>query len=63
MNPNRRNTRISPLRNIPQRYDTQKSIPKSKNEFQKMYQVLSLRTMIYIKKEKKTEKKRNEKIK
>ena len=63
MNPNRRNTRISPLRNIPQRYDTQKFIPKSKNEFQKMYQVLSLRTMIYIKKEKKTEKKRNEKIK
>ena len=63
MNPNKRNTKISPQRNIPQRYDMQKFIPKCKNEFQKMYQVLSLQTMIYKKKEKKTEKKRNEKIK
>ena len=63
MNPNRRNTRISPLRNIPQRYDTQKFIPECKNEFQKMYQVLSLQTMIYKKRKKRKQKKKRMKKK
>ena len=64
MNPNRRNTRISPLRNIPQRYDTQKFIPECKNEFQKNVPSFEpSNNDLHKKRKENRKKKRNEKIK